>query len=186
MKGLRKEIELSDEYYNGMKAIAIEPSTFKTSMLGHDAMVNTIKRNWDKTDPSVKNVYGEHLYDGLISFIRTWEFFKWFDFLFIKSNLSLVTNEIKKGLVLEWPEKIYRVIDLPGRICFGLAVFYLPLEFVENSFQIIIYFIQAYFWLLFKAKGAFKTCRKYLIKESTLDNNNVNEKVDNNLNNNCK
>lgn len=170
LKTLRSEIENQPNYYNGMKVCTIEPTAFKTTMLGFDAMRNALNRTWGGTSNGVKLAYKPYIFDGIMMFIKTWQLLEPFDFMFVDSDLSKVSKEILKALTAQHPEKNNRVMGIPTRSVAWMLFYYLPAEILEYSYRIVILGMYIYSWQLDKVMKVLKACHMFIIKKTSIEN----------------
>ena len=165
---LSEEIQHNPKYFNGMKIAIIEPTTFKTPMLGNEAIVNGLKKSWNSTKQSVQLEYSNSFFDGLITFVRIWKFFEFFDFLTLNLDLSFVSDTILKALTAESPEKNYRVLTFLGRVTYSLCIRYLPQETIELFYQLAIYYTIFFSWKLAMMKKLINTVWKPHARKNTV------------------
>lgn len=160
-RSLDKDVENdSTGYFNGMKITIMEPTIFKTQMLSIDSVVNGLKKTWNSTDKNVREEYTTSFFNGIIAFVRIWQFFEVFDFLTLNGDISLVSDAISHSLTSKSPEKNYRVIGLIGRVGFPFIISFLPQEIIEYFYQVAIYFMVIFGWELSTAKKLFQVTRK--------------------------
>ena len=134
---LRKDMENNEVYFNQMKVITIEPTAYKTGIVGYENIKNTLKKSWSRTDPEVKASYGNEMFDAMYTFVSTCEFFRWFDFVALKRNVHEVAEHVNNSLVQRNPVYDVKLITKAIEITSTIYRNYLPQDLIEAGFTIL-------------------------------------------------
>ena len=132
---LREEIKHETREFAHIKTITIEPTIFKTQMLGLDPMVESLEKMWSSTGEQVQDAYTQTFFKGIITFLHLWKIFEFLDFVALRRDISLVSEAISKALTTELPEKNHKVIGLMGRASLSTAINFMPQEGIELFYE---------------------------------------------------
>lgn len=147
LHSLSAEISMEKAKFNGMKAIVITPTAHKTNMLNLTSLINSINQLWHVTDQSVKDEYGSYLYEGVVLFLRAWNFFSFTEFIFISHDVASVSRCISSTLTTVSPRKRYRTSNLLTSVSFDLHT-RLPSELTDIPLKILVYLIMCSFYVI--------------------------------------
>lgn len=139
-ESLRKDFEDDVDYYNGMKVLTIEPTAYKTGILGYEQLRRTVRNTWHRTSTEVQSTYGQEIYDATQAFVSVCEFFKFFDFLAFKRNIGEVSDAVLMGLITQDPVNDIELVSLPTHIAYYFWWGFAPQEVLEAWFSFGAYF----------------------------------------------
>lgn len=134
---LRAEVSGEPDMYNEMKILNVEPTAYKTGLLGYDVVSRAVDETWSRTNDRVKQAYGHEIYDAFKTFISVSKFFQHFDFLFIRSDLSEVSLVMDRLLRLQDPDVDTAVMPFYNYLFYRFVHNYVPDEVLECFFHFV-------------------------------------------------
>ncbi|KAI1285516.1 Retinol dehydrogenase 7 [Halotydeus destructor] len=114
----------------GVKVVLIEPASFRTSLTDYGNMRALIDQTWSRTDPDVKETYGQSTVDLIRFILNTSAFFADYIDLGRSGDCNMVVSAIEDALMSYEPKGLYS----PGALLTNLGssvVFNLPQEVLD-------------------------------------------------------
>jgi NAD(P)-dependent dehydrogenase (short-subunit alcohol dehydrogenase family) len=134
---LRRDMESNTEYFNGMKVITIEPTAYKTGIVGYDNIKSTLRRTWNRSDPEVKDSYGVSIFDGMVAFVAVCEFFRFFDFVALKRNVHEVSEYVREALLHTHPNVDVKILTKSIEVGSNIWFHFIPQDIQELYFMLL-------------------------------------------------
>ena len=134
---LRAEVNADPDFYNNMKILNVEPTAYKTGLLGYDVVTRSVNLTWSRTSDRVKHDYGHPIYEAFTSFIAVCKFFEYFDFVAVRSDLSEVGHVVDNLLRSKDPEEDTALMSFTTLLMFRYVDNYVPDEVMECFFHFL-------------------------------------------------
>ena len=149
--------ELDRDPGNRLKVLTIEPTAYKTNLLGYDVVSGTMQRAWDRTEERVKQSYGYTLFDALKHFLTVCQFFEFFEFLTIRTDLTEVARVIEDLLIQQDALPDTAVMSWPSFLMQRFFLNYSPDEGIETFFRFLAAQLMIFAFEVSLIKSLFRT-----------------------------
>lgn len=136
---LRNDFEHNEVHFNGLRVITIEPTAYKTGIVGYENLKKTLRSSWQRTNKDVQDSYGEEIFDGMVAFVSICQFFRWFDFIALKRDLTEVSRTVNTVLLQPNPDHEIRIITKAIEFFSSLIYNYFPQDLFEAGFSVAAY-----------------------------------------------
>lgn len=135
---LRAEVNAEPKVYNNMKILNVEPTAYKTGLLGYDVASRAVDVTWCRTSDRVKQDYGHRIYEAFKAFISVCKFFEFLDFVAVRSDLSEVAVVVDHLLQTKDPiSNDTAVMPFYSQFFIQLMHDYVPDEVLECVFHFL-------------------------------------------------